>query len=1672
MRKNNLIYYIAFVLFVLISLFFSRTYSDLISYTELTSRAGKVHSGFQNIRILVNNAAISNPHPDKFDYEVNLHPKIFADSQSIIHQLNILKATVKDSVNIEIAAALDSVIKSQLSWMLQSNVPDSVKFQNTQKRNLALQKIESLIDQGIRRTDFVLEYRKNKLDSATANLGRWLVLFVAACIILILYSTIHFFRQRSKTKGKEKELEISNRLLKNAQQIAGMGNWEFNISTGELYWSDEVFNIWGIAGTAGTVKNEQFVEPIHPDDRPLFSKQHADTIAGQNEMNIEHRVILQNGLVKWVHEKAKLVKDKQGRPIALEGTVQDITERKHTALELLQNESKYRSLFENSLDGILLTTMDGKILAANPAACAIFKMPESEICLVGREGLVDNTDPALHQFIQTRRLEGKVTGELRFIRKGGEIFPAEVSSSVFKDALGEERTCMVIRDIRERKMAEEKLDKSENRFRALIENNDGIISLIDEKLTVLFRSSSAARITGWTNDEFAKIDAKEFVHPDDLAGLIKVITTAVSNPAKVLPVLLRVRHKNGYYIWLEGSVCNMIHDPAVAGIITNMRDISKRVAAEQKIIKANRLYFFISHINQMIVRTTDEDTLFKEACNIAVDQGKFRMAWIGMIDEATQQLIPVISAGEEKGYLDQIKILLDENMPEGKGPTATAIRAGKFIVCNDISNNPQMAPWTEAAAERGYRSSIALPITKFGKVAGTFNLYASEIDFFDPEEISLLQEATGDLCFALENFEKDRLRKKAELELEKVNERLLVAQQVGKFGYWQQDLNSNVVWASKQAMSIYGFPEVEGELPKEKIAACIIDLQKVQLAATELVAHNKEYNIEIRINPADGSPMKFIAALAELEQDEMGKPVRIVGTLQDITERKKAAIEIERVSREKETALNRINDGVLSFDNDWRYTFINDAALNENPLSKEETIGKKFLEVHPELEATPLWKVYLEAMHTKKVMEIESFYEPYGIWVYVKIYPSADGLTLYYKDISESKKAEEALNSNRVFIESIIKASPDIIYIYDIEERKNIYVNEGIESNLGYTREEIQRMGSQVIPTLMHPADFEYYLHNTYPRYATAKDKEMVTHEYRMKDKSGNWHWFYCKESVFLRSADGGPKQIFGITTDITDRKNAEAEIIKIDRLYSFISRINQMIVRTTDEATLFNEACRIAVETGNFKMAWIGMIDNRTKIVNPVMFAGAYTDYLTKIKSITVQDIPEGRGPTGKALREGKYIICNDIENDPDMSPWKEAALSRGFYSSMSLPIKKFGEVVGAFTFYAPLKNFFDAAEILLLQEATNDVGFAMEIIEKEIQRKKAEAEIIKEKNLSDSIINSMPGVFYLYNMQGKFLRWNRNMELVTKYSPAEIAEMHPLDFFDSEDGKLVATAINNVFILGEENIQAKLLSKSKEKIPYYFTGIAISYEGSPCVMGVGIDMSESVAAQEKITQSTEQLRQLALHLQTIREDERKRIGREIHDELGQQLTAINMDVAWINKKIPEELTPVKNKLKNIIQLLNGSNQSIRRILNELRPVILDNNGLRDAIEWLVRQFTENTGIPVQSVIPDADITASEQVTNCIFRAYQEAFTNITRYAHAGRVATSLSIEENSIIVTIEDDGVGFDLGSVIPGKSFGILGMKERVISLGGVFELDSSPGKGTKIVLRLPVNNQTAV
>jgi len=241
--------------------------------------------------------------------------------------------------------------------------------------------------------------------------------------------------------------------------------------------------------------------------------------------------------------------------------------------------------------------------------------------------------------------------------------------------------------------------------------------------------------------------------------------------------------------------------------------------------------------------------------------------------------------------------------------------------------------------------------------------------------------------------------------------------------------------------------------------------------------------------------------------------------------------------------------------------------------------------------------------------------------------------------------------------------------------------------------------------------------------------------------------------------------------------------------------------------------------------------------------------------------------------------------------------------------------------------------------------------------------------------------------------------------------------------------------------------------------------------LQGIMFDVTDQKRFEEQLKSSHDRMRELAAHIEGVREEERTRIAREIHDELGQALTSIKIDLAWMNKKlqIHDRATQTDLLLKRITAMkdtIDTTVQVVRKISAELRPGILDGFGLPAAIEWQASEFQDRTGIQCQlSAIPE-DLDLEERPSSAIFRIFQELLTNIVRHANASRVSISLRKRRGMLILEVQDNGRGISENEKFKANSFGLLGVRERVALLGGKSSIKGVQGQGTTVTIRIPL------
>jgi signal transduction histidine kinase len=235
--------------------------------------------------------------------------------------------------------------------------------------------------------------------------------------------------------------------------------------------------------------------------------------------------------------------------------------------------------------------------------------------------------------------------------------------------------------------------------------------------------------------------------------------------------------------------------------------------------------------------------------------------------------------------------------------------------------------------------------------------------------------------------------------------------------------------------------------------------------------------------------------------------------------------------------------------------------------------------------------------------------------------------------------------------------------------------------------------------------------------------------------------------------------------------------------------------------------------------------------------------------------------------------------------------------------------------------------------------------------------------------------------------------------------------------------------------------------------------------------DLTQRKLMEEELSHSREQLRLLSAHLETVQEQERARIAREIHDELGGMLTGLKMDVTQLRNRLEVKDPKTSDKFSGLLQAIDQSVKTVRRIASELRPAVLDDFGLLAAMEWQLDEFHRRSQIESEWKSNAADLQLPADMAIAIFRVFQESLTNIARHAQATRVEVTVEVTEQAFMLEVRDNGVGISLPQVRGKRSLGLAGMRERVTQLGGQLVIDGVPEQGTTVSMTVPLLNEQA-
>jgi PAS domain S-box-containing protein len=376
------------------------------------------------------------------------------------------------------------------------------------------------------------------------------------------------------------------------------------------------------------------------------------------------------------------------------------------------------------------------------------------------------------------------------------------------EALVAERTAQLTAEIEERK----RIEQEQSRLVAIIEATHDLVGTATPDGRLLYTNKAGLRMLGVTADDLSGLRIVD-AHPEWAGKLLQeeAIPHALSHGSWSGETT--ILGANGREIPVHQMV--LAHkgpDGMVEFLSTIARDITQLKANEARIARLNRIYAVLSGINATIVHVDNEDDLFQEACRIAVEDGQFIFAWIGRFDADSQQVTPVAQAGLDNGYLGQLNLVADDDIPGSCALTTQALTGVAPAVCNDIASDERMASWHDAALGRGYRSVAVFPLLLDERPCGVFALYSPDLNAFDAEELKLLIEMSGDISYSLDNLRREARRKQAEGELRKLS--LAVEQSPNSIVI--TDLDANIEYVNEGFVRVSGYSreEVIGQNPR------------------------------------------------------------------------------------------------------------------------------------------------------------------------------------------------------------------------------------------------------------------------------------------------------------------------------------------------------------------------------------------------------------------------------------------------------------------------------------------------------------------------------------------------------------------------------------------------------------------------------------------------------------------------------------------------------------------------------------------------------------------------------------------------------------------------------------------------------------------------------------------
>lgn len=1398
-------------------------------------------------------------------------------------------------------------------------------------------------------------------------------------------------RDITDRKQTEKALEISEEKFRNIVEASPMGMHMYELnSAGDLIFIGANPAADKILGTDNKIFIGKKILDAFPDLEDTEIPQRYKLAADKGIPWSTEQVLYRHDEISSVYEVYAF----QTKPGSMTAMFLDVTERKFAEAALKESEEKLRNIFENSTNMFYSHTTEHVLTYLSPQVETMLGYTPHE---AQRKWMELATDNPINEVGYNNTVKAIVTGaaqppyELELRHKSGHKVWVEVREAPVVENGKTIAIVGALSDITERKRAEEKLQKSEQKHRLFLENFAGIAYQTD---TDTFRPSffygTVEEITGYAADAFLTGQEKwdHLIHPDDYQAVKEVADRLLKTPDYVADTEYRILTSEKQVKWVRDIARLVKTGDGKSSIVQGaIYDVNERRLAEERLAESTYQLRESQRVSRIGSYLMDTQTGIWRSSDILNDifgiDDSFTTdvtGWLNIVhpeDRAemnTYFLKHVIGNRERFDKEYRIVRINDQEVRwvHGRGElicdaNGTLIRMVGTIL--DITERKQ-------AEEALRRSEINLRTTldsigdaviatdTKGRVS-RMNPVAEQLTGWN------LAEAQGKPLSEIFNIVHAITRKSVENPVSKIlkskrivglaNHTLLIARN-----------------GSEYQIADSGAPIIDTEGQIHGVVMVFRDVTKEYEIRDRIAENEKRLSSIFRVAPTGMGVVKdrvftdvndLVCKMVGRSRDELiGQSARLVYATQE---------EFERVGREKYLQINESGTGTLITQWQHKDGSIRDVRLSSTPIDPED-------------------------------------------W--------SKGVTFTALDITDQVRSETALRESEERFRLVTETVQDVFWLHTpTSDQPIIFASSAYDRMFG---RPAGRLETEPLSWLevVHPddlADMKSLVESHRSRTAPYQK------EFRIMHPETGLRWI-MEKGYPIFDEDGRTKSIAGTCSDITERKQNEAVI-----------KENQRVMET-----LLGNLPGLVYRCENDRDWTMSFISQGCQILT-----GYSPETFLYNKEMTFNDIilPEHQVPVWDTVQE---------------------ALAEKRRYRLEYPIlTKEGKI----KWVADLAcGVFDGDELLFIE------GFIMDITE----QRESEKLIRESENRFRTLYDvSLDGVFLLKDSM--IVDCNLKSQEMFKLSKSEIIGKHPAAMSpprqqnDQDSYAHADTAIAEALLKGSNNFEWLHQRSDGEVFLSEIRLKLIQLADGPYLMALIRDISvqkkielEREDLNRQLRSSNQRLAMMSRKIMENQEQDRRRIARELHDEIGQLLTAMKINLQFLIKETDCEVRkdPICERLNELLELIDDTIKQIRAISLDLRPSMLDDLGLVPAIRWYMDQQAQRSGIHVSVEEIDMPDRIDSTIENACYRVMQEAVNNVLKHAQATQVHVLIQTMANGLHLIVRDDGKGFDAEAArqkaIQGRSFGILGMQERIELIGGSFTIQSEPGKGSEVKAVFPL------